>query len=52
LEHTEKCRGDGVYLFAWDDWPSHGDGIGHYALSARTHASLRSYFGLSDVTER
>lgn len=41
-----------IYLFAWDDWPSHADCVGFYALSATTHASLRAYFKLPPPSER
>lgn len=36
-----------AYLFAWDDWNSEeNEGVGHYAVTAATHRSLRIFFDL------
>jgi hypothetical protein len=36
-----------AYLLAWDDWQSKANaGTGHYAVTAKTHRSLRIYFQL------
>ena len=36
-----------AYLFTWDDWQSEENGgVGHYAVTAATHRSLRIYFNL------
>lgn len=36
-----------AYLFSWDDWDSEeNNGVGHYAVTAITYASLCNYFGL------
>lgn len=36
-----------AFLLAWDDWGSKANGgIGHYAVTAKTHRSLRIYFQL------
>jgi hypothetical protein len=36
-----------AYLLTWDDWQSKANGgVGHYAVTAKTHRSLRIYFHL------
>ncbi len=43
--------GECIYLFTWDDWPSHKDEIGFYALSAASYRSLRKYFALPEAEQ-
>lgn len=37
-------RDKDAFLLSWDDWPSYDDGIGRYAVTQKTHESLRAYF--------
>lgn len=46
-KRTRTVTGDkDAFLFAWDDWQAQEDGIGHYAVTAKTFRSLRVYFNL------
>lgn len=44
-KRTRTVTGDkDAFLFAWDDWSSAPEGIGHYAVTKATYRSLRIYF--------
>jgi hypothetical protein len=47
-KRTRTVTGDRhAFLFSWDDWQSEKNGgVGHYAVTAATHRSLRIYFNL------
>lgn len=47
-KRTRTVTGDRhAFLFTWDDWQSEqNQGVGHYAVTATTHRSLRVYFDL------
>ena len=47
-ELLQSFSDERIYLFTWDHWPAHPDCVGHYALSTKTHAALRSYFRLPE----
>lgn len=46
-KRTRTVTGDkGAFLFSWDDWSAHDDGIGLYAITPTTLRSLRIFFKL------
>lgn len=46
-KRTRTVTGDKTaFLFTWDDWSAHDDGIGLYAITPTTLRSLRIFFNL------
>ena len=46
-KRTRTVTGDkNAFLFSWDDWSAHDDGVGLYAITPTTLRSLRIFFNL------